>query len=282
MPPPAPANPAPPVKTEPPPPAVAKAAPENTTKTPAATAAPLGADALLFVPSSNSNLDKTTNTTPTPANATGAPQPIAAAKDTAPAPKIAAAPEVKKQTALPKPAPQPKDDKAKIPPPPSPLQAAAAKQNQLPKLAEQDVKPVAEAIPPDAKKEEEKRENTVTLDTTQCIPTTKYTELLKKIGMIEEEKEKLRRSTAAPIADSPLQAIMQCAAETNQIRDLKTQIDILQKENQTLKKRSDSADTSIAGNDDAMSEALKELDTMVAGDKPAGDKPAGDKPDEKK
>lgn len=147
-------------------------------------------------------------------------------------------------------------------PPPKKAEVAEA----MPTLKETTISEIPSATPPKIEADTRPK-HIVSLDAEECISASKYSDLLKKIGLIEAEKEKLRKLASASVPLSPtLEAIRECAGENRKIRNLETQIEILSKENESLKKRAEIADTSLSSDGDAMDAALQELNELVNDD----------------
>jgi hypothetical protein len=118
-------------------------------------------------------------------------------------------------------------------------------------------------------------DNEVAMDGKTCVSQEKYDNIVRKVGLLENEKEKLRKMVVGT-ETGPLQTVMQCAAESNEIKSLKTENEILRKENEGLRQRAQSQDEALnAASTDGLNKALSELDDVTKGDgKEAKDVPA--------
>jgi len=100
-----------------------------------------------------------------------------------------------------------------------------------------------------------------------CVSEDRYTNLVRKVGLLEVEKEKLRKLSLAA-EQGPLQSVMQCAAETNQIKELKAEIAMLRAENDKMRSAAQEAQAALAVDPtDNLSAALNELDEATKNDK---------------
>ena len=100
-----------------------------------------------------------------------------------------------------------------------------------------------------------------------CVSEDRYANLVRKVGLLEVEKEKLRKLSLAA-EQGPLQSVMQCAAETNQIKELKSEIAMLRAENDKMRTAAQEAQAASAVDPtDNLSAALNELDEATKNDK---------------
>jgi|GEM_PF-2633743 len=100
-----------------------------------------------------------------------------------------------------------------------------------------------------------------------CVSEDRYANLVRKVGLLEVEKEKLRKLSLAA-EQGPLQSVMQCAAETNQIKELKGEIAMLRAENDKMRSAAQEAQAASAVDPtDNLSAALNELDEATKNDK---------------
>lgn len=94
-----------------------------------------------------------------------------------------------------------------------------------------------------------------------CMATDEYKNLVRKIGLLEAEKEQLRSSSQKTLPPA-LKKVAECASESYQIKELRTEIELIRKENADLRRQAEAVKSA-----DNLSEALNELDASVKNEK---------------
>lgn len=92
----------------------------------------------------------------------------------------------------------------------------------------------------------------------QCAATDEYKNLVRKIGLLEAEKEKLRLNGGKPALGATMHKVAQCASESYQIKELRTELELIKKENADLRRQAEA----VKGADN-LNDALSELDETV-------------------
>jgi hypothetical protein len=92
----------------------------------------------------------------------------------------------------------------------------------------------------------------------QCAATDEYKNLVRKIGLLEAEKEKLRLNGGKAPLGATMHKVAQCASESYQIKELRTELELIKKENADLRRQAEA----VRGADN-LNDALSELDETV-------------------